>query len=149
MMPDNLTSFAGASLRSVEQTDYSWFFSFGDGLAIGTESPWRLVTPDGIAVSSDDHGHQFGLPSPVDAADRVMSRLASHLVLAVSVDAKTGDLLVSFADKSHLQFLQMSCGYESWRVTTQHGESICLGGGKIAFLPAAKKSYPPDGMDSR
>jgi hypothetical protein len=140
-MPDDFKSFIGASLRGVEKKDYSWFFTFGDRLVIATESPWRFVTPDGIAVTSEDHGQKFGLPSPVDAAERVTSRLASLSVQSVSLDPKTGDLFVSFGERLCLQFLQMSCGYESWRATTEQGESICLGGGeRIEFFPTTKNS---------
>jgi hypothetical protein len=140
-MPDDLKSFVGASLRSVENRDYSWFFRFDAPLLIATESPWRFLIPGRIKVTSEDHGHPFGLPQPVDAVERVMSRLAGVHVQAVSCDATTGDLFVSFGDGLCLQFLQMSCGYESWRATTEHGESICLGGGeRIEFIPNTKNS---------
>jgi hypothetical protein len=139
-MRDDFESFVGVALRRVEKKDYSWFFTFGDRLAIGTESSWRLVTPDGVAVTSEDHEQKFGLPAPVDAAERVMARLASHRVQAVSLDATTGDMHVSFAESMYLHFIQMSCGYESWRATTPRGESICLGGGRISFFPVSQES---------
>jgi hypothetical protein len=139
-MPEDLKSFVGASLESMETLDYSWFFRFGEPLLIATESPWRFITPDGIIVTSEDHGHQFGLPHPVDATERVMSRLAGLHVQSVSCDAKTGDLFVSFGERLYLQFLQLSCGYESWRAFTSEGQSICIGGGKIAYFPRAKNS---------
>jgi hypothetical protein len=139
-MSDDFKLFVGALLRSVEKKDYSWFFAFGDPLRIVTESPWRFITPEGIIVTSEDHGQQFGLPQPVDAGERVMSRLTALQVQSVSCDPKTGDLCVSFADKLYLQFLQISCGYESWRTITEQGESICMGGGEIAYFPTAKKS---------
>jgi hypothetical protein len=67
-----------------------------------------------------------------------MSRLTGLQVQSISCDAKTGDLFVSFGDRLHLQFLQMSCGYESWRATSKHGKSICTGGGEIVYFPATK-----------
>lgn len=138
-MPDDFKLFIGASLRAVEKKDYSWFFTFGDWLVIATESLWRVVTPEGITVTSEDHQQKFGLPAPVDAAERVLSRLASFPVQSVSVEPKTGDLFVSFDEGLYLQFLQESSGYESWRATTKQGDSICTGGGKIAFFPAVRK----------
>jgi hypothetical protein len=38
-MPDDLKSFVGASLQSVEEKDYSWFFTFDAPLLIASESP--------------------------------------------------------------------------------------------------------------
>jgi len=139
-MPDDFKSFVGTSLRSLERKDYSWFFVFGDSLRIDTESFWRFVAPEGIIVTSEDHGHQFGLPQPVGAAQRVTSRLAGHRIQSVGCDPQTGDLLVTFEERLCLQFLQPSCGYESWRATTPYGESICMGGGEIAYFPATKNS---------
>ncbi len=139
-MPAYLKLFIGASLQGVEKKDFSWFFRFGDRRVIGTESPWRFVTPERIAVTSEDHGHKFGLPSPVDATERVMSRLASLPVQSVSEHAETGDLFVTFGERLYLQFLQMSCGYESWHVTTHSGEAICTGGGEIAYIASTKNS---------
>ena len=66
--PD-LTWLVGLQLKAVEKKDYSWFFTFDDGGSIATESFWRLITIEGVAVTSEDHGHQFGLPAPVDAAN--------------------------------------------------------------------------------
>src|SRR5712691_600922 len=138
-MPDDFKSFIRQSLQRVEKKDYTWFFIFGDSLHVDTESPWRLVTADGIAVTSEDHKQQFGLPEPVDAAERVTSQLATLQVQSVACDAKTGDFFISFAERLYLHFLQMSCGYESWRITTTRGQSICMGGGEIAFFPTVKK----------
>jgi len=126
--------FAGASFRSLEKRDYSWFFKFDQPLSISTESSWRFITPERIEVTSEDHGHPFGLSQPVDAIERVMSRLAGVQVQSVSCNPKTGDLCVFFGESLYLQFLQMSCGYESWRAHSKLGQSICLGGGEIAYF---------------
>jgi uncharacterized cupin superfamily protein len=127
-------AFVGQSLRSIEKLDYSWFFRFDPPLLIVTEAPWRLVTPQGIAVTDTDHGQQFGLPEPVDAATRVLSSLPAREVQSMILDKKTGDLRVNFAADTYLHFLQMSCGYEAWRADTAEGEVICLGGGDTVFL---------------
>lgn len=125
----------GRQLLSVEKKDYSWFFGFGTGASLATESPWRLIEQGRIVVSSEDHGQQFGLPAPVDAGREFLSRVAGRTVEAVSVNSDSGDLLVRFQEQAYLQLLQLSSGYESWRLSVDGGESICMGGGNIAHFP--------------
>jgi hypothetical protein len=126
----------GQTLRSVEKKDYSWFFVFADEISIVTEGPWRFLSADGIVVTSEDDGHQFGLPAPVDAADRVLTGISRKTVVAASIIPSTADLIVDFGSQVHLQFLQMSCGYESWRLYIRGSETICMGGGDIAYFQA-------------
>ena len=127
---------AGARLQSVEKKDYSWFFTFTDRVSVATELPWRFVTSNGIVVTSDDHGEKFGLPSPVDASLRVLSAIQDTPIRSTRVDTQTGDLFVCFSDTTFLQFLQMSCGYEAWRLRLGDRETICTGGGEIASFDA-------------
>lgn len=54
----------------------AWLVSFGDAHGIVVECPWRLIHDGPIAVSSEDHRQQYGLPAPVDAAERASSLLA-------------------------------------------------------------------------
>jgi hypothetical protein len=122
----------GRLLESLEKKDYSWFFRFGEGITVGTESEWRFIADGHILVTSSDHGHQFGLPSPVDSTAEVMSRTATHIVRAASISEATGDLRIDFAAGLQLQFLQMSSGYESWRLSAPGLSVICGGGGRLA-----------------
>jgi hypothetical protein len=125
----------GQTLRSVEKKDYSWFFVFADDISIVTESPWRFLSEDRIIVTSEDHGNQFGLPAPVDAAERVLAGVSRKAVVTASITRPTADLIIYFDGHWHLQFLQMSCGYESWRLYIRGNETICTGGGDIAYSP--------------
>ena len=125
----------GRQLLSVEKMDYTWFFGFGTGVTLATESPWRFIEQGRIVASSEDHGHQFGLPAPTDAAREVMSRAAGRTVEAAPVASDSGDLMVMFPGRAYLQLLQLSSGYESWRLSADGSESICMGGGNIAHLP--------------
>jgi hypothetical protein len=129
-----LQSFVGKPLLSIEKVDWSWFFRFDAPLVIVTEAPWRLITPQGIAVANGDHGQQFGLPEPVDASSRAISCLPSPEVQSVTLDEQTGDLRLNFPDGTCLQFLQMSCGYEAWRAHIASGEIICTGGGQTVLI---------------
>ena len=125
----------GRHLRSLEKKDYTWFFGFGAGVSLATESPWRLIERDLIVVSSEDQDQQFGLPAPVDAAREVLSRAADRTVESASVAAGTGDLTIQFPGKMCLHLLQLSSGYESWRLSADGRETICMGGGSIAHFP--------------
>lgn len=130
--PD-LTWLVGRQVTSVEKKDYSWFFSFDDGGSIATESFWRLISTQKVVVTSEDHGHQFGLPAPVDAAEVVKKEVGGKVVDQFILDEQTGDLSLHFGDTT-LQFVTTSAGYEGWR--TRHGsqEIICGGGGGLAVF---------------
>jgi len=127
-------ALVGQRLLSVEKRDYSWFFSLSEDVRVGTESPWRLLSQGRIIVTSEDDGHPFGLPEPVDAASRVLATVSNRTVESAEIDASTGDLTANFGGSTCLQFLQMSCGYESWRLYAQGNETICMGAGEIAHF---------------
>jgi hypothetical protein len=137
----NIPNIAGSRLRSVEKKDYSWFCIFTNEVSVATETPWRFVNGDRIVVTSEDHGHKFGLPNPVDASVCVLSAVQNTLIQSARIDTATGDLFVYFSDRTFLQFLQMSGGYEAWRLFVGDREFICTGGGGIAtFNKQSKKS---------
>jgi hypothetical protein len=119
---------------SVEKKDYSWFFMFTEGVSVATESPWRLINEGRIVVTSEDDGHQFGLPQPVDAASNVREALRGRTVEAAAICESSGDLIITFSEQAQLQVLQMSGEYESWRLSHVGGETICCGGGEIAHF---------------
>ena len=125
----------GHQLMSVEKKDYSWFFRFAGDISVATESPWRLINDDRVVVTSEDHGRQFGLSEPVDAASRLLSSIVGRTVEAAAISASSGDLTIEFSRRAQLQLLQMSCGYESWRLSVRGSETICTGGGDIAYFP--------------
>jgi hypothetical protein len=137
-MPADLTWLVGKRLREVAKKDYSWFFWFAAGGTIVTESDWRLVTNKGIEVASEDHGQLFGLKEPVDASARVAVAVKEKEVVAFRIADRTSDLSLTFEGEVYLEFLNLSCGYESWRA--QHGvaEVICMGGGQLAFFHDGK-----------
>ncbi len=136
-MKADIQALVGNPLCSVEKKDYSWFFVFAEQTSIVTESPWRFIVPESIVVTSEDHGQPFGLPQPVDAARGVLSRTGSLLVTAASIHPTTGDLTERLGDLE-LQFLQMSSGYEAWRLFHQGTEIICTGGGDITYFDTTK-----------
>ena len=123
-------------LLSVKKTDHSWFFDF-DAVSLATESAWRLIQQGRVVVGSEDHEQWFGLAEPLDAARVVLSRAGELGVEAAQVATDSGDLTIQFPGRIHLQLLQLSCGYEAWRLSADDGEWICMGGGRIDRLPRA------------
>ena len=100
---------------------------------MATEAEWRLIKDGRIVVTSDDHGQQFGLPQPVDAAEE-LSSIVGRTVDEAAISSTTGDLTIIFSGRAQLQLLQMSSGYESWRLFARDSQTICCGGGKIAYF---------------
>lgn len=116
----------------------SWVFSFDDVLGIRVECPWRLIHQGKIAVSSEDHDQQFGLPSPVDAAAKGSALLAGAQIQQVNVREGTADLLIHLDGDLRLEIIPFSSGYESWHVFTPSGEQIiATGGGTLASWDAS------------
>jgi len=54
-IPPDITWLMGRHLAAVEKMDWSWFFRLDDGSLIDTGSTWRIVTPRGVVVASEDH----------------------------------------------------------------------------------------------
>jgi hypothetical protein len=128
----------GRHLAAIEKMNWSWSFRLDDGSIIATESTWRIVTPQGVVVTSEDHDQQFGRPAPIDAVGVARKEIGGLAVTAYDLDARTGDLNLEFGSIS-LQFLCLSRGYESWEA--KHGTQwlVCTGGGKIVdFIPEQK-----------
>jgi hypothetical protein len=132
----DMTWLLGRTISKVEKLDYSWFFVLDDGGSIGTESPWRLVTADGIVVTSEDDGHLFGLAVPLNAAETLTKTVAQRRVGRFELREGTNDLVLHFTNNVVIEFLNLSCGYDGWR--TRHGkhEVFCLGGGRLGELCA-------------
>ena len=128
-------ALVGQRLEHLEKKDYTWFFTFSDQTKIATEAQWRFIDSERIVVSSDDHGHPFGLPAPVDAVEWVLERIGGKPIVVASIASKTGDLSIEFEGGYCLEFLQLSGGYESWRLDVDGTQTICTGGGEIVHFP--------------
>jgi hypothetical protein len=131
----DLSELVGQSLTTVQREGNSWSFHLSGGDAIFTEEPWRLLTPHGTLISSSDDQENFGLGETVDAGDQLTSELHDEAVSGAHYDICSGDLNLEFSRDRTLQFLQLSSGYESWRLHLHDAEFICLGGGGLAEFP--------------
>jgi hypothetical protein len=137
----------GRQLASVEKRDHSWFFSFGPGISIATESLWRLINDGRVAATSEDDGEQFGQSERVDARLVLELLLQGRTVTAAAIVPSSGDLAIHFDGGSELQFLQTSSGYESWRLAVGGRQTICVGGGEVVRV--AEHAAAPDGTGAR
>lgn len=131
MKPD-MTWLVGLHVSNVEKRDHTWFFVLDDGSTIATESAWRLTRDAKIVVTSEDDGHQFGLPAPVDARARVKEAIGQASIIRFELRETTSDLVLHFPDAVAIDFLNLSCGYEGWRAVYNGRETVSLGGGEFA-----------------
>ena len=108
-------------------------FSFSPTIGIWAECPWRLLQAGRVAISSEDHLQQYGLPAPLDAAAVASALLESRPITHVQVRDGTADLFLDFSGGIRLEIIPISSGYESWGVTTPSGfEVIAQGGGQLS-----------------
>lgn len=105
----------GLPVQVSKSDDLQWSLKMSSEFVITTLT-WRLVGAKRIIVTNEDHGHQFGLPAPVDAEVEANTALEGCSISSVHVDGKTGDLSIQVGDALTLQILSSSCGYEIWQV---------------------------------
>ncbi|OGU19937.1 MAG: hypothetical protein A2580_02910 [Hydrogenophilales bacterium RIFOXYD1_FULL_62_11] len=123
----------GRTIREVRFNEPTqWSFSFEPGIGIGVECPWRLLQDGRVAISSEDHLQQYGLPAPLDAAAVASDRLSSRSVTRVEVRDGTADLILELGGSLRLEIIPISSGYESWGVSTPSGfQVVAQGGGQL------------------
>jgi hypothetical protein len=137
-MPATVPWLDGRRLLKAAKHDYTWSFTFSDGARVTTESSWRLLTKEGVSVTSEDDGQLFGLKDPVDACARVIAAVGDRKITECRLEERTSDLSVRFGDDVTVQFLTMSCGFESWHAQIGDEEIVCMGGGEISFFTREK-----------
>ena len=125
-------------LCHVQRREADWAFDLLDNLGLAVGCHWRLVSPEGIALTDEDDGHKFGLPKPVDAEAKANDLLAGATVSSATVDRITGDLFLRFSNGLRLDLLNNSSGYEGWQGGFHHeGKAVsvvAMGGGRLAFF---------------
>lgn len=120
----------------VTRREADWSFDFGEGLNIAVAVPWRIVTPEGVALGDEDDGQWFGHAQSMDGEARANELLQGQKVVNVELDGQTADLRVVFDDGARLDFFNNSSGYEGWQASVRAGGKeltvIALGGGSLA-----------------
>ena len=127
----DLNWLIGRRIKELQKKDFTWLVLLDDGSTITTESLWRLITDNGIKISSDDHGQKFGLSAPLDAIKIMKETIGQKTIKEFKLDSRSGDLSILFDNADELQFLNDSSGYESWHIVHGNQEVICMGGGKL------------------
>lgn len=122
-------AFVSASRRECD-----WVFAFDRGITIVVACLWRMTENNRLRLTSEDDGHQFGLPAPVDAMAILNRRFSGLKIERVEVQKGTLDLSVHFSGGLTLQLVPTSSGYEAWHVFTPTNQFIAVGGEEIFVI---------------
>jgi hypothetical protein len=130
----DLTLQANAIFESVsyDENADSWIFQFADKISVQVSGFWRALENNKIVLVSLDHGHQFGLPNPINLVEEITSLLGGDILMELSVDADTADLTLLLTNNHKLEILIASAGYETYQFSIQNKRYIGLGSGEIA-----------------
>jgi hypothetical protein len=105
--------------RTVEQFTIgehgTCFLTVSGGYSLTQESLLRYVGKAGDFVSSLDHKHQFGLPSPYDAEQTIRGKIEGKVIKRVGLTPTTGDLTLNF-DDGRIEIICTSAGYEAYQL---------------------------------
>ena len=117
----------GLAISKIERLPpHYWVFKFGNGLALSTESQWRLLSQDAILLTSEDDGQQYGLPKPVDAVASIRKLLENRIVAKAQVEHASADFNIYFDNETVLQIVNLSSGYEAWTLNSE-GDFLMVG----------------------
>ena len=111
-----------------------WSFIFADEIGVGVSGFWRLLEKNQIVLVSLDHGHQFGLPKPLDLSEEIKKRLSGKKLIKIHVDKDTVDLTLTLTDQFKLEVYIASLGYETYDFSIDDKRYIGLGSGDISIM---------------
>jgi hypothetical protein len=114
-LPD-LSLLLGHRLDDVRKHDSSWEFAFSDRVDLQVECLWRFLVSGRIVLTNEDHGHQFGLPAPVDCLGELRRQVIGATVEDVKVRPGTIDITLTFGSGRTLEVIPTSAGYQAWQV---------------------------------
>jgi hypothetical protein len=118
-MPDISSLLLGKRLEQLAKDDFSWAFTFSDGLGLRVECLWRLLVSERIVITGEDHGRQLGVPAPVDCIGEIQRWVEGVPITSVRVRAKTADFSLDFGDTATLEVIATSAAYEAWLLSGQ------------------------------
>jgi hypothetical protein len=95
-----------------------------DARRLWIDPPWRILTPTGIESSSygfpgekEDGETESQYRTRFETACANSDCLKGAVVLSVTVDGRSGDLALQFADGRLLQMFALDLSYENWHYT--------------------------------
>jgi hypothetical protein len=134
MPKSKLTFQTGSLFRSAEFDGFNWNFFFEDDIYIGVSGFWRLLKDGEISLVSLDHGHQFGLPKPVDLVKWVNEKCRGQRLTELKVNDGSGDLHATMTGGLMLEIFIASTGYETYQFSFAGKSYIGTGGGETAIF---------------
>lgn len=135
-MTNELTFKTNSKFQSVTFDKYadSWYIVFTDKIAFNVSAFWRLLNDKQIQLVSLDHGHQFGLPKPLELCELLTEALTGKSLLEIKVKQNTADLLLTLTDNFELEIFIASTGYETYNFSIDKKNYIGMGSGEIAVF---------------
>jgi len=113
----------------------SWTFLFEDNIYAISSGFWRLLKGKVIQAVSLDHGHQFGLPQPLDLTQQITEDLTGNILTGIKVKRNTSDLILTLTNGFEIEIFTSSIGYETYNFKVDNKRYIRLGGGNdIAIM---------------
>jgi hypothetical protein len=119
----------------------TWYFYFANNIFASSTGFWRLLKANRINLVSFDHGHQFGLPQPVDLSERLTKQLTGKKLTEIRVDKDTADLTLVISEYIKIQIFIASTGYESYEFSINNQRYIGMGSGNVGIVVATEKSH--------
>lgn len=109
-------------------------FGFERNINIVAECLWRLLEDGRIRFTSQDYGYLFGLPSPVDLAQEVSTRLTNASIDGITLREGTLDLSIRFSTGHVVEFIPDSSGYEAWNIGGNNQLIVAVPGGELSIF---------------
>jgi hypothetical protein len=113
----------------------AWSFFFADNISFNISAFWRLIKNKEIWLVSLDHGHKFGLDTPLNIVEEVEKLLAGKHLTRIDIKEGTGDLVLELTDGMQIQAFISSTGYETYDFDYGNERHIAMGAGQIAIFP--------------
>jgi len=121
-----LSEFVGGGISSVEYDEFQLRLIFEDKSEFVTQSPWRLMLTDNLAVGSGD------------IKDRGSEEVFGHL-RGLKVDSvvisNCGDTQLLFENDRVLEVIADSARYETWEAHIEAGWVVFTGGNCTTLFP--------------
>jgi hypothetical protein len=115
-----------------------WSFVINGGSKLNLLSHWQILASGHVVLGSGDHGQQYGLPMPIDAAENATELLQGHKITSILTDSASADLTIKLEGSLLIRTFNDSSGYEGWDIVMPDGFwIIARGGGNIVSFPPA------------
>ena len=116
-----------------------WLFSLTGQASLTVECPWQILAEGSVALASRDHGQEYGVPCPIDAAAKATALLANRKIGRAYPHQVTADLTLELEGEVVLRTFNDSTGLEAWQLVGPQGaQCIAQGGGNIVALAGDK-----------